>query len=80
MKPEPVPCTFAFSSSASRVSEVLLGILANSRSLMNTTEDEVPYKLYNNLVSIRTILGNLDNHKELENEIPVEFLLSGTGK
>lgn len=42
MKPEPVPSTFAFSSSLSVASlEELFGILANSRSLMKTTDGEV---------------------------------------
>lgn len=46
MKPEPVPSTFAFSSSSSPIKfpELsFLGILVNSRSFMKTTEVELSY-------------------------------------
>jgi hypothetical protein len=42
MKPEPVPSTFASSSSSSMTSlEEVLGTLVNSMSLMETTDGEV---------------------------------------
>ena len=42
MKPEPVPSTFASSSSSSMTSlEDVLGTLVNAMSLMETTDGEV---------------------------------------
>lgn len=43
MKPEPVPSTFAFSSSTITTSSVLFGLLMISRSLMKTTDGDVSY-------------------------------------
>ena len=44
MKPEPVPSTFAFSSSIRLTSsEVVLGLLTISRSLIKTTDGEASY-------------------------------------
>jgi hypothetical protein len=48
MKPEPVPSTFAFSSSMRLMSpEEFLGLLTISRSLMKTTEGDVSYNKSN---------------------------------
>lgn len=69
MKPEPVPSTFAFSSSNAAIWAEFLGTLVNSRSLMKTTEGEISYNHRSQLMfrqefektTWRNLTSNWDN-------------------
>ena len=57
MKPEPVPSTFAFSSSIRLTSsEVFLGLLTISRSSMKATDGEASYNISKITLPVKLII------------------------